>query len=318
MMLGLQMPTAGWVALAVIQAVAMLLLTPLFTGFSRVMRAKMHSRKGPGILQDYRDVIKLLRRQSIAPATSGVIFAITPVILVITMLLVAMSLPTVTKVSPFPISGDIITDIYLFAIFRFFFSLSGVDSGSMFAGMGGSRELTLGILVEPIFMLSIFIMAMIANTMDLGHISLHMANHYWTMPIATILAGVACAFVIFIEMGKLPFDCAEAEQELQEGPLTEYSGSDLGLMKLGLGLKQLVVAQFFLCIFFPWGKASSLNFGGLFGATILLIIKLFIVFFIAALLENSMARVRFVKVHRVTWIGFAIAVLALVAYWIGW
>ncbi len=311
------MPSASWIALAVIQAVIMLLLTPLLTGFSRVLRAKMHSRKGPGILQDYRDIIKLFGRQAVAPATSGVIFMITPVILVVSMLLIGMSLPTVTDVSPFPISGDIITDIYLFAVFRFFFSLSGLDSGSMFAGIGSSRELTLGILVEPIFMLSIFVMAMICGTMDLGHISLHMETHTWNFPIATILAGIACAFVIFIEMGKLPFDCAEAEQELQEGPVTEYSGSDLALVKLGLGLKQMVVAQFFLVIFIPWGKASSLTVSGLFGATVLLLIKLFIVFLIAGLLENSMARVRFLKVHRLTWIGFGIAVLAFLAYLVG-
>lgn len=33
-------------------------------------------------------------------------------------------------------------------------------------------------------------------------------------------------------MGKLPFDLAEAEQqELQEGPLSEYSGSGFAVLK---------------------------------------------------------------------------------------
>mgnify|MGYP003351649441 CR=1 FL=1 len=46
------------------------------------------------------------------------------------------------------------TVIYLFAIVRFFFALSGLDSGSSFAGIGASRELTLGVLVEPSLVLS--------------------------------------------------------------------------------------------------------------------------------------------------------------------
>ncbi|KJF94236.1 hydrogenase 3 membrane subunit [Photobacterium angustum] len=313
----LEMPSASMIALALTQALLMVLLAPLVTGFSRVIRAKMHSRQGPGLLQDYRDIIKLLRRQEVAPATAGIIFFIMPVVLMITMLLIGMALPTVTNESPFPIAGDVITDIYLFAIFRFFFSLSGLDSGSMFAGVGSSRELTLGVLVEPILMLSIFTMALIAGTSDLGLISSHMATQPWVAPGATVLAGIACAFVVFIEMGKLPFDCAEAEQELQEGPVTEYAGSGLAMVKLGLGLKQLVVAQLFIAIFIPFGKATELTFSSLTIATVILLAKLFVLFLLAGLVENSVARTRFIKTHHLTWVGFGVAVLGFIFYLTG-
>ncbi|MGL5040334.1 MAG: hydrogenase 3 membrane subunit, partial [Aeromonas sp.] len=43
----LEMPSWGMVALALTQAIAMLALAPLATGFNRVLRAKMHSRQGP-------------------------------------------------------------------------------------------------------------------------------------------------------------------------------------------------------------------------------------------------------------------------------
>ncbi|MGF1692329.1 respiratory chain complex I subunit 1 family protein [Photobacterium kagoshimensis] len=316
-MQGLEMPSPELIALAIVQALIMLGLAPLVTGFSRVLRAKMHSRQGPGVLQDYRDIFKLLRRQEVAPTPSGVIFKIMPSVLIITMLLIGMALPTVTNYSPFPIAGDVITDIYLFAIFRFFFALAGLDSGSMFSGIGSSRELTLGVLVEPILMLSIFTMALVVGTSDLGYISNHMATETWVAPGATVLAGIACAFVIFIEMGKLPFDCAEAEQELQEGPITEYAGSGLAMVKLGLGLKQLVVAQLFLAIFIPFGKATSLTFPALASATGILMLKLFVVFLVAGVIENSVARTRFLKTHHLTWVGFGIAVLAFIFFLTG-
>ncbi|WP_094752606.1 respiratory chain complex I subunit 1 family protein [Psychromonas sp. CD1] len=316
-MQGLEIPSIGMITLAIIQALIMLALAPLFTGLSRVIRAKMHSRQGPGVLQDYRDLYKLLRRQDVAPSPSGMIFSITPWVLIITMALVAMAMPAVTNQSPFPIAGDVITDIYLFAIFRFFFALSGLDSGSVFAGLGSSRELTLGVLVEPTLILSVFTVALITGSSDLGHISTTLATLPWIAPVATVVAGAACAFVIFIEMGKLPFDVAEAEQELQEGPMTEYSGSGLALMKIGLGLKQMVVVQLFLAIFIPFGKAETLTISALLIATIWLLVKLFVCFSIASVLENSMARVRYVQTHELTWVGFGIAVLGFLFYLTG-
>ncbi|MFV0574948.1 MAG: respiratory chain complex I subunit 1 family protein [Vibrio sp.] len=313
----LHMPTTGMVLLAVSQALLMLLLAPLATGFSRVIRARIHSRRGPGLLQDYRDIAKLLRRQAVAPSNAGVIFWIMPWVLMTTMLLIAMALPTLTQTSPFPISGDVITDIYLLAIFRFFFALAGIDSNSMFAGIGSSRELTLGVLVEPILMLGIIVAALLVGSTDLGYISQGMIEQIGEQPITVIFAGAACAFAVFVEMGKLPFDGAEAEQELQEGPVTEYSGSSLAMLKMALGLKQLVVAQLFLAIFIPWGKAAELTFAGLIIAAIWLFVKLIVVFFLAGIIENSMARVRFLNTNRLTWPAFGLAVLALAFYIMG-
>ncbi|MGL6618086.1 respiratory chain complex I subunit 1 family protein [Aeromonas hydrophila] len=309
----LEMPSWGMVALALTQAIAMLALAPLATGFNRVLRAKMHSRQGPGLLQDYRDIAKLLRRQEVTPEPAGILFNLMPALLIAALLLVGMALPTLTHESPFPIAGDLITDIYLFAIFRFFFSLAGLDSGSMFAGIGARRELTLGILVEPILVLACFIMAMMVGSSDLGNISSYVA----TQPIATLLAGAACAFAVFVEMGKLPFDCAEAEQELQEGPLTEYSGAGLALLKLSIGLKQLVVVQLFLVIFLPFGKAANWSLPALIGAALILACKLLLAFLLAGIIENAMARTQFVRTHKLTRYGLGLALLALLAYLVG-
>ncbi|MDM5115111.1 respiratory chain complex I subunit 1 family protein [Aeromonas salmonicida] len=312
----LEMPSWGMVALALTQAIAMLALAPLATGFNRVLRAKMHSRQGPGPLQDYRDIGKLLRRQEVTPEPAGILFNLMPALLIAALLLVGMALPTLTHESPFPIAGDLITDIYLFAIFRFF-SLAGLDSGSMFAGIGARRELTLGILVEPILVLACFIMAMMVGSSDLGNISSYVANQPLAAPIATLLAGGACAFAVFVEMGKLPFDCAEAEQELQEGPLTEYSGAGLALLKLSMGLKQLVVVQLFLVIFLPFGKAANWSLPALAVAALILLCKLLVAFGLAGIIENSMARTQFVRTHKLTRYGLGLALLALLAYLVG-
>lgn len=301
---------------ALIQAAILLFLTPLFTGISRQIRATMHSRRGPGIWQDYRDLFKLLKRQEVAPAQSGIIFRIMPWVLLSSMLLVAMTLPVFTLTSPFGGAGDIITLLYLFALFRFFFALSGLDTGSPFAGIGASRELTLGVLVEPTLILGLLVVALIAGSTNIGTISATLTAG-WSSPTATLLALLACGFACFIEMGKIPFDVAEAEQELQEGPLTEYSGSGLALVKWGIGLKQVVVAELFLAIFIPFGKAVEMTVGALTLALCLMLIKLLVIFVLASLFENTLARGRFLLTHQVTWIGFGVASLSFVFYLTG-
>lgn len=309
-------PTLMTGLFAVVQAIFLLLLTPLFTGISRQIRAKMHSRQGPGIMQDYRDITKLLKRQSVGPRDSGFIFRVMPYVLLGSMLLLAMALPVVTTTSLFSGAGDLIIILYIFALFRFFFSLSGLDTGSPFAGIGASRELTLGVLVEPILFLGLLVVALIAGSTNIGSISAVMSQG-WVSPTATFLAMLACGFATFIEMGKIPFDVAEAEQELQEGPLTEYSGSGLALVKWGIGLKQVVVAVLFLSIFFPFGSASVLTAGSLLLALGLMLVKLLVIFVLASLVENSLARGRFLLTHHVTWLGFGVAALGFVFYLTG-
>ncbi|CNB53294.1 respiratory chain complex I subunit 1 family protein [Yersinia ruckeri] len=300
--------------LALIQAIALLAVAPLFTGLSRVMRARMHNRQGPGVLQEYRDIAKLLKRQSVAPMASGVAFRSMPYLLTGGLLVIATALPMVTLASPIGAAGDVITVIYLFAVVRFVFAIAGLDTGSTFTGIGASREAVLGVLVEPILLLGLWIAALVAGSTSLSAIA--SCVRYWpqSSSLTLILAGLACAFATYIEMGKLPFDMAEAEQELQEGPLTEYSGAALGVLKIGISLKQWVVLQLFLGLFFPFGLAEHITPLSLLVAVVLCLLKLLIAIFLVSLIENSVARLRFLKTSRTTWAGFGLAFLALVSW----
>lgn len=313
------MSNVGPILLALLQAVIFVALTPLFTGMSRQIRARMHSRRGPGVLQDYRDLLKLLKRQSVAPEASGFVFRGMPFLMLGVMFVLAMALPVFTRQSPLAPVADVITFAYLFALSRFFFSLSGIDSGSSFAGLGGAREAMLGILVEPFMILSLMVVALVEGTTNIGAIGSGIAHGYSQCPLAIVLAMVAFGFAMFIEMGKLPFDVAEAEQELQEGPLTEYSGSSLAILKLGVGLKKLVVAQFFIGIFVPVGAIGVTGYSALdvVIAVIAVPVRLAVVFALAGLIENSMARTRYIMTSKVTWVGFGVAALSFVFYLAG-
>ncbi|WP_194208172.1 respiratory chain complex I subunit 1 family protein [Superficieibacter sp. 1612_C1] len=299
--------------LALLQALALFAFAPLLSGTTRVARARMHNRRGPDVLQEYRDIIKLLGRQSVAPAASGWVFRATPFVMAGVMLTIAAALPVVTVASPLPQLGDLITLIYLFAVARFFFAISGLDTGSPFTAIGASREAILGVLVEPILLLGLWVAAQVAGSTHISSITDTIYHWPAARSIPLILALCACAFATFIEMGKLPFDLAEAEQELQEGPLSEYSGSGFGVIKWAISLKQLVVLQMFVGVFIPWGQMTSFSAGGLLLAIVVAVVKVIVGVLVIALFENSMARLRLDITGRITWAGFGFAFLAFVS-----
>ena len=95
--------------LAILQALVLFAAAPLLSGITRVARARLHNRRGPGVLQEYRDLFKLLSRQSVAPDAAGWVFRLTPFVMVGVMLTIATALPVVTVGSPLPVLGDLIT-----------------------------------------------------------------------------------------------------------------------------------------------------------------------------------------------------------------
>ncbi|STI47934.1 hydrogenase-4 subunit C [Escherichia coli] len=63
--------------------------------------------------------------------------------------------------------------------------------------------MTLGILVEPMLILSLLVLALIADSTHIEMISKTLATR-WSSPLTTVLALLACGFACFIEMEKFP------------------------------------------------------------------------------------------------------------------
>lgn len=107
------------VIFALAQAVILLMLTPLFTGISRQIRARMHSAADRGSGRIIAISTNCLNAEEVAPTSSGLMFRLMPWVLISNMLVLAMALPLFITVSPFAGGGDLITLIYLLALFRF-------------------------------------------------------------------------------------------------------------------------------------------------------------------------------------------------------
>ncbi len=110
---------------------------------------------------------------------------------------------------------------------------SSVGTGSTYGGIGARRDLLIASLTEPVILLVLFVMALLAGSTNLGTISTGIATGAIPYYAAVWLGMLAFSLATFVEMEKLPFDLAAAEQEVQEGLLTEYSSHSLALFKWG-------------------------------------------------------------------------------------
>ncbi len=299
----------------VIQVAVVILVTPLFDGIGRIMRAKFQSRRGPvDIFQTYRDIIKLFKRSETMPDCGTWVFRSAPYLMFAVVSLIIAVLPVMYANRTFSPASDLFMVIYLFALMRFIFGIASVDSGNPFAGIGGSREQMIALFVEPTIVLASIVMVFLAGGVtNLIEIQNFIGSEkvLKVLPVV-IFSGVAFLFATYVETGKKPFDVAEAEQEIQEGLLAEYAGKRLALAHGALVLKQVAIVGLFVTIFVPWPIVDIPLLSLLF-----FIIKLGIFYYFAAFVEGLCTRLRIRDTRLAASGAFTLACISLILFIIG-
>src|SRR5271157_616506 len=138
-----------------IQALAIVFLSPLVIGIIRKIKAQLQSRKGASILQPYYDLRKLFRKDSVVSKNASWVFRITPYICMGTVLVITLMVPVFFSVS-LNLIGNVIVLVSLLSAMRFFMALAALDVNSTFTGMGSSREMLISAIAEPTILLCIF------------------------------------------------------------------------------------------------------------------------------------------------------------------
>ncbi|CZE46637.1 respiratory chain complex I subunit 1 family protein [Campylobacter geochelonis] len=297
-----------------LQLLAILLIAPLFDGIARKLRARFQSRVGCSIYQSYLDVFKLIKRGRTYPECSGFIFKITPYLMFAIISFMVLAMPIGYGVSPTSIKiSDILLIIYLGALFRFVFAIASSQSGNALAGIGASREGMVGIYVEPTLILCLVVVMLKTQTTSLVEINALVSSgaYGYTTP-SFAIASIAFLWAMYVEMGRKPYDLAEAEQELQEGVIGEYSGRDLAIIKVALMLKQFAMIAFFISIFEPW------NFSNPILAILVFIIEAGAMYVLAIFIDNFGPRYKIeLGAKTSSLIAFGISLIAVMLYVIG-
>lgn len=305
------------------QVLTLLLLSPLLSGCIARAEAIVAGKRGPSIFQVYRDILKFFRKQPIRPEPSSWPFRAAPYIACGCYATIATLIPVLTTYPlPGATFGDILGGAFVFALAGFFIALAALDSGSQYAGLGSSRAVMVGILVEPTLILIFFSVAFITGT-DLPY-AMNAALRHSAADVlrpAHVLATAAFFMMLLVDTGRIPIESSSATIEMgmiDDARYFEHSGAWMALLKWGSSMKQFLLYVIFInVLLLPMGLSSSGSVGSLLVAVGTLFAKMLAVGAFVVAIETTFAKLRLYKITEFIATGLLVAVLAVFAYVVG-
>jgi formate hydrogenlyase subunit 4 len=277
-----------------LQMALVLLLAPALTGLVRKVKARLQRRRGPSLIQPYRDLRRLLGKEVVLADNASWLFRVAPYMIFAVTWVAAALVPTFHTGLIFSWSGDLIAIIALLGSARFMQALAGMDIGTSFGGIGSSREVMIASLAEPAMLMIVLSVAIIAGSTQLSTIAAFMASSAVGLRVSLALALVAFVIVALAENARLPVDNPATHLELtmvHEAMVLEYSGRHLAMIELASSLKLLLYISAIACIFVPFGLAHGYAVG-----LATYPIKLAIAGVMLAVFETSIAKMRVFRV----------------------
>ena len=296
------------------QMALVLLMAPLLTGLVRKVKARLLRRQGPPVLQPYRDLLRLLRKEVVLAHGASWLFRVTPYLVFAATWVAAALVPTFAMGLHFSWSADLIAITALIGSARFFLALAGMDVGTSFGGIGSSREVMIASLAEPAMIMITFTLALIAGSTQLSYIAAFMLSPEAGLSVSLGLALVALIIVAIAENARVPVDNPATHLELtmvHEAMVLEYSGRHLAMIEFAAALKLLLYVSFIACIFVPWGLAGAGAGPGAFAVGVLAYLaKLGIGALLLGLFETAIAKMRVFRVPEFLGGAFMLGLLA--------
>jgi formate hydrogenlyase subunit 4 len=298
-------------------AVAALVLGPLLVGWVNMWRAWLQNRSAPPLAQPFRTLHKLFWKESVMAHEASVLYRLAPYVVFSAMLLASMIIPTLSTNLPLAPAADAIALVGLFALARLFMSLAAMDVGTAFGTLGARREMLVGFLAEPAFLMVLFTASLISSSTSLATIVSSVAHRELTILPSLAFAGLAFTMVSLAENARVPVDNPATHLELtmiHEAMLLEYSGRHLALMEWAAALKLFAYSCAGLALFFPWGIAEANDRTALLLALPVLVAKLAAGGIALAVIETILAKMRIFRVPEFLATAFMLGVLAILVH----
>ncbi len=296
-----------WVSigLAAVNVLLALLFAPFCEGIIRKVTARIQSRQGPPLVQPYYDLLKLLGKEDIESGEIPAVQRWTAYLSLASALMIATLVPMGAR-APFASHADAILLVYLLTLSCVALLLAGLAAGSPYAVMGVSRGMMTLLTLEPILAVAVIGNAVRARSLRLDDVLAAplLAGQGWSLAGWLLVGVLIAALQAFVE--RRPFDVAEAETEIMEGALIEYSGPKLALFKYAQTVKLFVYLALFLALVWPLGRSwpYPLGVATLAGQILVLVLLVTVV-------GATHARYRIDQVVRYYAALLAVAVIAL-------
>jgi formate hydrogenlyase subunit 4 len=296
------------------QMLIVLLTAPMLTGLIRKIKARMLRRVGPSVIQPYRDLARLMRKEVVLAESASWLFRVIPYFIFAATWVAASLVPTFRTGLLFSWSADLIALIALLGSARFALALAGLDVGTSFGGIGASREVMIASLAEPAMIMIVFTLALVAGSTQLSTMAGFMESPAVGLRVSLGLALIALVMVAIAENARIPVDNPATHLELtmvHEAMVLEYSGRHLALIELSAALKLLLYISLIACVFAPWGLAGpGAGLGALALGVLAYLGKLAAGGFLLAVFETSIAKMRVFRVPEFLGAALMLGLLA--------
>lgn len=306
-----------------LQIVTVLACAPLLRGVINRLKALVQSRRGPSVWQPYADLWKWLHKGSVVSEHASWVYYAAPLFSFITPLLVAMLIPVLTAYPlPYAFMGDMLAGGFILSLGGFFTSLAAMDTASSFGGMGSSRARVVSLLAEPVVILVLFGVTLIAQETIPFDVNQKLISAAYLYNPAHWLLAAALFLVILAETGRIPVDNPSSTFELsmiEASRTLEYSGQELALMEWGGAMRFFVLLTILLNVLTaPWGLAPD---GGTTVLAVILavgtlLLKMLVICGVIVVIESSLAKWRFFRIPEFLGAAVMLAGLSVLAFYL--
>jgi len=343
-----------------ILAICILLLLSLafLLLFDRKVWAAVQLRKGPnvvgpfGLLQSFADFFKFVFKEIVIPAGANkTVFILAPLL---TFVLAFVGWAVVPWGPGIVIADLNVGILYLFAISSlgvYGIIMGGWASNSKYPFLGGLRsaaqmvsyEVSIGFILITVLLLvgSLNLTTIVESQRDgiwmwHGFRLFNFAEFPNNILIGIVMLAMLVMFFIsaLAETNRPPFDLPEAESELVAGYQVEYSSTPYLLFMIGEYLNIVMMCAMTTILFLGgwhpfWGPVESFGLSPFFTGLVAMLIfyaKLWVMFFMFAMVKAIVPRYRYDQLMRLGWkiflptslvavviIGYYVAFLAPVA-----
>jgi len=211
-----------------------------FTGIIIRTKSITSGRKGPGILQPMKDIIRLFKKGAVYSKTTSFIFQVAPSIYFASIIMAILVIPFGQNKGIISFDGDFVFFAYVLGTGKFLSIISALDTGSSFEGMGASREALFSMFAEPAFFILMGSFSLLSGHTSFQQIfaSLHFGSYI--SYILGVLATFVLIMIALVENSRMPFDDPNTHLELtmvHEVMILDNSGFDLGMIFYATNLK---------------------------------------------------------------------------------
>lgn len=307
------------ILLSILQLLYVIALSPLIIGILNFFDERLSSRGGPSIFQEYYNLLKYFKKQSIYPNTASSFFSYTPYITFAMYLFLTLVLPIITA---FPLTFGPIVDFVggglIFSAASTLLKLAALDSKNNYSILGASRSSSIGIFTEPVILLIFIMFGVISGTNNPYVINnILQTSTTWYYSLVHLFIALAFFFVLMIETGQLPIESHSLNElgSIDSLLIHEYSGRELALLKWGNYIKQFILMNVFLNIYtLPFFVPMKLNLISIFTYMFINLFKIIVLLIIFAFINSVISKYRLFKIFDYIAIAFSFALIAMLVF----